>query len=40
MSVGYNALRHNKTTPDKAVAETACRYQAFVDDFEKAKGTK
>jgi hypothetical protein len=40
MSVGYDALRHIKTTPDEAVAVTASRDQDFVDHFEKAKGTK
>jgi hypothetical protein len=40
MSVGYDALRQPKATPDGAVALMARRDQDFVDDFEKAKGTK
>jgi hypothetical protein len=40
MNLGDNALRHNKSTRDEAVAKIARRYRIFVDDFEKAKGTK
>jgi hypothetical protein len=40
MSVGYNALRHHQSTPDEAIAVMARRERVFVDDFEKAKGTK
>jgi len=40
MNVGYDVLRHDRSTPDQAVAVAARRDQVFVDDFEKAKGTK
>ena len=40
MRGGDDALRQTKTTPDEAVAVIARRDQDFVDDFEKAKGTK
>ena len=40
MSVGCEAQRQAKPTPGEAVAVMARRDQDFVDDFEKAKGTK
>jgi hypothetical protein len=40
MNVGNKAFRHNQSTPDEAVSVMARGDQVFVDDFEKAKGTK